>query len=99
MTSLFTCDKGNLLLDLEDLVLYDADRCLDLNNIADLLAQHSLAERRLVRDLAVHRIGLLRADEVVLLFLVLLEILNNKAAAGRNLVCSVAVAGYNDWRA
>ena len=33
---------------------------------------------------------------MVLLFLVLLEILNNKAAAGRNLVCSVAVAGYND---
>ena len=33
---------------------------------------------------------------MVLLFLVLLKILNNKAAAGRNLVCSVAVAGYND---
>ena len=82
-----------LLDDFDDLILDGAGRCLDLNDLTNLLTQYSLAERRLVRNLAVHRVSFLRADKVVLLHLAELYVLYLETAAGGNLVLTVHIIG------
>src|SRR4051794_543143 len=62
-------------LDLEDLELERAARCRDLDDLALLVAEDRLADRRLVRELVLRRVGLCGADDVVLDRLVRVHVL------------------------
>ena len=83
------CFCDSLLFDRQDLVLEHANGRFDIDDIADLMAEQRLAERRVVGDAALHGVGLLRADDGVELLVTGLHILNLDGAAEADLAFGV----------
>src|SRR5215203_5297746 len=71
-------------LDVHDLELEGAARCGYLDRLALLLADDRLADRRLVRELRLRRVGLRGADDHVLDRLVRVDVLESHLGADRH---------------
>src|SRR5712692_4638715 len=76
--------RGLSSLDVQDLELERAARGRHLDDLALLLAQDRLADGRLVRELALRRVRLRRADDVVLNGLVRVHVLQLHVRADRD---------------